>query len=168
VATSAARRLAQLSARLADLDKVIVNAVGQVVVEAIEDQMNADTGGGTMSGVSKGRYRLQLKISPLNNPPGVRIRPAQRQSGMWQMMETGASAHKIAARPRRRHKGKGKAARSSSRATAMSPGGRGFRAGPFNHPGSRGKRTWSKGVDKGMAAAIDRAGAELHRAVTGG
>jgi hypothetical protein len=55
VATSAARRLAQLSARLADLDKILVNAVGQVVVEALEDQVNADTGGGTMSGVRKGR-----------------------------------------------------------------------------------------------------------------
>lgn len=166
-ATSAARRLAQLSARLADLDRVVVNAVGQVVVEAIEDQVNADTGGGTMSGVRKGRMRLTLKVTPLRNPAGVRIRPAPRQSGAWQLITTGASPHKIAARPRRRHKGKGKAARSSSRAQSMNPGG-GFRTGPFRHPGSRGRGTWTKGATRGLDLGLERARDELHRAVTGG
>jgi hypothetical protein len=167
VATSAARRLAQLSARLADLDKVLVNAIGQVVVEALEDQVNADTGGGTMSGISKGRVRLQVKVTPLANPAGVRIRPAARQLGMWTMLDSGASAHKIAARPRRRHKTKGKAGKSSSRAQALSAGGT-WRVGPFQHPGSRAKRTWSKAVDKGLQAGLDRAADELHRAVTSG
>lgn len=167
MAASAARRLAQLSARLADLDRTIVAAVGHVVVEQLEDQANADTGGGTMSGVSKGRVRLRLKITPLSNPAGVRIRPAARQSGMWTLLDSGARAHPIAARARRRHKSKGKKARSSSRAAAMKVGGA-WRAGPYRHPGSRGRGTWTRTVDRALAEGLDRARDELHRAVTGG
>lgn len=167
MATSAARRLAQLSARLAQLDKVLVNAVGQVVVEQLEAQVNADTGGGTMSGISKGRVRLQVKVTPLANPAGVRIRPASRQLGMWTMLDTGASAHKIPARPRRRHKTKGKAGKASSRARALTAAGA-WRVGPFTHPGSRGKGTWSTAVARGLDVGLDRAAVELRRAVQGG
>lgn len=167
--TAAARRLATLSRRLAELDQVVVAAVGAAVVDALEQQVNADTHGGSMSGMNKGRYQLKLKVSPLNNPAGVRIWPAARQSGMWSIMESGARAHDVAARPRRKRKSKGKAAKASSRARAMNPGGKGFRVGPFhNTGGSRGHRTWSRGVDKGMAAGLDAAADLLRKAVTGG
>jgi hypothetical protein len=98
----------------------------------------------------------------------VRIRPGARQSGAWALISTGASAHTIAARPRRRHKTKGKGARTSSRSASMTVGGDVWRVGPYRHPGSRGRQTWSKAVDRGLADGMERARDELHRAVTGG
>ena len=167
---AASETLARLARRLEGLDRVLVEAVGQAVVEALETQMTADTGGDrSLSGVSKGRYRLTLKLSPLRNPAGVRIRPAPRQSGMWAMLDSGARPHDIAARDRRRRKGRGKGrtTATSSRGRAIGPGGQ-LRAGPFRHPGSRGRHTWAKGRAKGFAAGIEAARLELHRAVTGG
>lgn len=167
---SASETLARLARRLEGLDQVLVDAVGQAVVDALETQMTADTGGDrSLSGVSKGRYRLTLKLSPLRNPAGVRIRPSPRQSGMWALLDSGARPHEIAARARRKRQGKGKARTkaTSSRGRALGPGGN-LHAGPFRHPGSRGRGTWAKGRDRGFAAGIDAARTELHRAVTGG
>lgn len=163
MATSAARRLAQLSARLGELDKIIVTVAGEIVVDELTRQLARDTGGDeAMSGFRGGRYRMTLSIAQLNSPAGVRIRPATRQTGMWTILDSGRSSYKNAARTRRRHK-KG-VRKGSSRAAAMKVGDN-WRAGPWNVGGTRGHRTWSKGRDAGMARALDAVRDELHKAV---
>lgn len=166
MATSVAARLAQLSARLGEIDKVIVRVAGDIVVEELTRQMAADTGGDqALSGFRGGRYRLVLNVTALNNPAGVRIRPAKRQTGMWTILDSGRSGSTIAARPRRRHKRGVK--KGTSRAAAMNIGGT-WRAGPFKVGGTRGHHTWSKGRDAGFTRALDAVAEQLHKAVNGG
>jgi hypothetical protein len=166
VATSVASRLAQLSARLGEIDTVIVRVAGDIVVEELTRQLAADTGGDqALSGFRGGRYRLTLNVTALNNPAGVRIRPAKRQSGMWAILDTGRSGSTIAARPRRRHKRGVK--KGTSRAAAMNIGGT-WRTGPFKVGPTRGHHTWSKGRDAGMAKALDAVREQLRKAVNGG
>lgn len=163
MATSAARRLAQLSARLGELDTIIVATAGEIVVDELTRQLAKDTGGDqAMSGFRGGRYRLTLKLTKLNNPAGVRIRPAPKQTGMWTILDSGRSGSTVAARPRRRHKRGVK--KGSSRAAAMNIGGT-WRTGPFKVGATRGHRTWSKGRDAGYTRALDAVRDELHKAV---
>ncbi len=168
MATSAARRLAQLSARLGEIDRIIVTVAGDIVVDELTRQLAADTGGDeAMSGFRGGRYRMTLKVTPLNNPAGVRIRPAARQTGMWTILDSGRTGFDVSARARRKSKGRGKAYRASSRGRAMRVGDA-WRAGPWHVGAARGHHTWSKGRDAGYARAIDAVRDELHRAVNGG
>ncbi len=165
MATSAAGRLAQLSARLGELDRIIVTVAGDIVVDELTRQLARDTGGDqAMSGFRGGRYRMTLKLSPLSSPAGVRIRPAAKQTGMWTILDSGRSGFTVAARTRRRHKRGVK--KGSSRAAGMKIGDN-WHAGPFKVGGSRGHRTWSKGRDAGYARALDAVRDELHKAVNG-
>lgn len=165
----ASRRLTQLARRLDGLDQVVVDVVGQAVLDALDDQLARDTGGnGSMSGVAGGRYRLTTKVTPLSNPAGVRIRPNPKQTGMWKMLDSGRrGGYQVAARPRRRHKSRARKARNPSRDGAMAIGGV-WRAGPYTVKRStRGRSTWRRGVDTGLDRGLDAARAELRRAVTG-
>lgn len=163
MATSAARRLAQLSARLGEFDRIIVRTAGEAINDALLEQLARDTGGDSaLSGFRGGRYKLTLNITPLNNPAGVRIRPARKQSGMWTILDSGRSGYQVAARPRRRHKRGVK--KGTSRAAAMSIKGA-WRAGPWHVGGTSGHRTWSKGRTIGFDRAMDAVRDELHRAV---
>ena len=166
MATNVARRLAQLSAGLGDLEQAIVVTAGRIVHDALIDQLQADTGGDqAMSGFAKGRYRLDVKLTPLRNPPGVRIIPANKQAGMWTILDSGRSSFTVAARARRRHKRGTK--KGTARAAAMNVNGA-WRAGPWHVGGTRGHRTWSTGRDKGYDLALDAVRDALHKAVAGG
>jgi hypothetical protein len=166
VATSVARRLAQLSARLGEIDQVIIAAAGDIVVDELTRQLERDTGGDqALSGFRGGRYRLTLDVTTLRNPAGVRIRPAARQGGMWSILDSGRSGYQVAARPRRRHQRGTKA--KSSRGRAMNIDGA-WRTGPWHVGATRGHHTWSKGRDAGLARAVDVVRDELHKAVAGG
>jgi hypothetical protein len=165
VATNVAARLRQLTTRLGELDAVIVATAGRIVHDALIDQLTADTGGDrALSGMAKGRYRLDVKLIPLSNPAGVRIIPANKQAGMWTLLDTGRSGgYTVAARRGRRHKRGVK--RTSSRAAAMSIGGA-WAAGPYTvHRSTSGHRTWSTGRDKGFDLALDAVRDALHEAV---
>lgn len=165
MATSAARRLAQLSARLGELDRIIVTVAGDIVVDQLTRQLAADTGGDqAMSGFRGGRYRMTLQITSLSSPAGVRIRPAARQTGMWTILDSGRSSFEVAARGRRRKKKGTK--KGSSRGRAMHVAGV-WRAGPWHVGATGGHHTWSKGRDAGIARAIDAVRDELHQAVSG-
>lgn len=163
MATSAASRLAQLSARLGELDRIIVTTAGDIVVDELTRQLTRDTGGDqAMSGFRGGRYRLTLKLTPLSSPAGVRIRPAAKQTGMWTILDSGRSSYTATARARRRHKRGVK--KGTSRAAAMNVDGA-WRAGPWRVGGTRGHHTWSKGRDAGFSRALDAVRDELHKAV---
>jgi hypothetical protein len=165
----ASRRLTALARRLEGLDRVIVDVVGQAVLDALDDAVARDTGGnGSLSGVAGGRYRLTTKVTPLSNPAGVRIRPSPKQTGMWKMLDSGRrGGYTVAARPRRRHKSKARKARNPSRDQAMAIGGV-WRAGPYTvNRSTRGRGTWRRGVDTGRTAGIAAARDELRRAVHG-
>lgn len=166
MATNVAARLARLSANLGDLETAIVTTAGRIVHDALIDQLRADTGGDqAMSGFAKGRYRMDVKLTPLRNPPGVRITPANKQTGMWTILDSGRGPVVVTARPRRRHKRGVK--KGTSRAAAMNIGGA-WRAGPFHVGPTRGHRTWTTGRDKGMELAIVAVRDALHQAVLGG
>jgi hypothetical protein len=169
VATSAAARLTALARRLDTLDQVLVDVVGQAVLDKLDDQLHADTGDGALSGVGGGRYRLTVKVTPLSNPAGVRIRPAPKQAGMWTLISTGRSGgYTVAAKARRKRKARGKKAKTSSRGQAMAINGA-WRAGPYHvKRGTRGRNTWVKGRDAGFTAGLAAARDELRKAVSGG
>ena len=166
----ASRRLTQIAARLRGFDQVLVDTIGTEIVDALEDQVARDTGGDSaLSGMAGGRYRLTLKVSPLNNPAGVRIRPAAKQTGMWTIVNSGRrGGYTVGARPKRRHKTKGrKGRRYTSRDQAMAIGGA-WRAGPYTvRRSTRGRGTWAKGRDTGWERGLDAARRELHELVTG-
>jgi hypothetical protein len=165
VATSAARRLAQLSARLGELDRIIVTVAGDIVVDQLTRQLAHDTGGDeAMSGFRGGRYRMTLSITKLSSPAGVRIRPAAKQTGMWTILDSGRSGFTVSARARRRHK-KG-VRKGSSRAAGMKIGDN-WHAGPWKVGPTRGHHTWSKGRDAGISRAVEAVRDELHKAVAG-
>src|SRR4051812_29462671 len=149
------RRLARLTARLGAIDAAVVTAAGEAVHDAMMDQVSADTGGDqALSGVAGGRYRLALDLTPLRAPAGVRIRPKDRQSGMWALLDKGHRGGYTVAAKKRRTSRKRKA---GSRGAAMNIAGGGWHAGPFTvRRRSSGKHTWTKGRDKGYAAAADR------------
>lgn len=166
MATNVARRLAQLTAGLGDLEQAIVVTAGRIVHDALIDQLKADTGGDqALSGIRGGRYRLDVQLTPLRSPAGVRIRPPANQAGMWTLLDSGRSSFTVAARPRRRHKRGSK--KGTSRAAAMQVAGA-WRTGPWHVGGTRGHRTWSKGRDKGFDLAVDAVRDALHEAVAGG
>lgn len=165
MATSAARRLAQLSARLGELDRIIVTVAGDIVVDQLTRQLAHDTGGDqAMSGFRGGRYRMTLSITQLSSPAGVRIRPAAKQTGMWTILDSGRSGYEVSARARRRHK-KG-VKRTSSRGRAMKIGDN-WHAGPWHVGPTRGHHTWSKGAAAGIDRAVQAVRDELHKAVAG-
>lgn len=166
MATNVARRLAQLSTQLGELDTVIVTVAGRIVHDALIKQLQADTGGDqAMSGFAKGRYRMDVKITPLRNPAGVRLTPANKQAGMWTILDSGRSSFEVAARTRRRHKRGVK--KGTARAAAMNVGGA-WRAGPWRVGSTSGHRTWSKGRDRGLDEALVAIRDQFHKAVLGG
>ena len=163
------RRLTQLARRLSELDRVIVTAAGETIIDELDRQLAADTGDGALSGMAGGRYKLTVKLTPLANPEGVRIRPSPKQSGMWTILDSGRrGGYDVGAKPKRRRKAKGKAAtRATSRRAAMNIAGV-WRAGPFTVDRSwSGKRTWRKARDTGMERATVEARDLLRRAVNG-
>lgn len=166
MATNVARRLAQLTKGLGEIDRTIVAVAGQIISDELLDQVRRDTGGdGALSGIGGGKYKLDIELSPLRSPVGVRIRPKSRQSGMWAIVSKGTSAHEIRAKPRRKQVRKLK--RTASRARAVRVGGA-WRAGPWRVSGSRGKNTWTHGRDKGFDLAVKAAFDEVRRVVSGG
>lgn len=66
---------------------------------------------------------------------------AARPQGPWKVLEYGAAPHEIG--PRRRRKAK---------RIRLADGN--IRTGTFRHPGTRGKRTWSKGITRSTSTAI--------------
>lgn len=144
--TNVAKRLAYLTRELENFDRVVVTLAGQIVADAVLDEAASDTHGGSMSGIAGGKYRLDVKLTPLSSPAGVRIRPAPKHLGMWVLMESGRSGgYRIAAK---RKRGK------TSRGRAMSIGGA-WRAGPWTGGAARGKGTWTHGRDHGFDEALD-------------
>ena len=137
-------RLAKLTARLGELDRVVVTVAAEAIADALDKQVTRDTGGdGALSGISNGRYKLTTKLTPLSSPAGVRIRPSPKQSGMWTILDSGRTGYTVAARPRRR-RSKG-TKKTSSRGRAMNIGGA-WRTGPWHVGGTSGKRTWSRAI----------------------
>lgn len=166
--TNAGRRLAQLSKRLGEIDRVIVTTAGQIVHDTMIEELSRDTGGDrALSGFAGGRYKLDLQINPI--PRGVRISPVARQTGMWTILDSGRrGGYDVAARPRRKRKTKGKTAKTSSRGQAMNIGGQ-WHAGPYTVKRSwAGRGTWRRGKARALPLAVDAARDELHRAVIGG
>ena len=125
-------------------------------------QARQDTRGGRMSNVSKAGMTLDVQVTPLSNPAGVRIRPKGKQSGPWTMLSTGTSAHAVAAKSKR-SKGKGR----NSRTTAMKIGDS-WHAGPWRVGGAHGKGTWAKGRDAGFDAALTKVSDLFHKVVSDG
>lgn len=167
-AANVSRRLARLSQSLGAFDRVVVRVVGESIVDALEEQAARDTGGDRrMSGMGKRGGALGVDTRPLSNPVGVRITPKRRQSGMWAIVSSGRSGFTVQAKARRkRQKGTG---RSASRARAMRIGdGGGWAVGPWHVGGTRGKGTWSKGVEAGLDGAHDKVLAEFRRVVRDG
>ncbi len=100
-----------------------------------------------------GRRGLRLNVgyeitSPSASTSRAVVRP--RPIGPWAVLEDGADPHVIAPRPR----GKRKALRV----------GDGF-AARTNHPGSAGKKTWTKGVRSARPAATKAYQAVQHDAL---
>jgi hypothetical protein len=160
VPTNVAGRLRSLTRRLETFDQVIVSTAGKIVADSVLDQMTRDSHGGTMSGIGKNGTRLDIKLTPLSSPKGVRIQP--NKAGPWAILSSGTSAHLVAAKNKRR-RGRG----NSSRARAMRIGGA-WRAGPWRVGGSRGKGTWTKGADAGFDEALTKVRAMFSKAVAGG
>lgn len=155
----------RLTARLGTIDQAMVAAAGEAIHDALMAQLSADTGDRALSGIAGGRYKLDVQMTPLHAPAGVRIRPRDRQAGMWTLLERGhGGGYQVAARKRRTAKKR----RAGSRGAAMNIGGA-WRAGPYTvKRASSGRHTWQKGRDKGWAEAIDRSRDVLRRAVHDG
>jgi hypothetical protein len=163
--TAVGARLARLTARLGELDAEIVTTAGEAIHDAIIARLAADTGGDqSLSGIARGKYKLQVQLSPLRNPAGVRLRPRDRQAGMWTLLERGRTGYTVQARPRRKHKA-GKVKAANSRTRAMNVDGA-WRAGPWKVGGTRGKHTWTTGIDKGQAEATAQVRALFHRVIS--
>jgi hypothetical protein len=158
VATNVSKRLAYLTKRMGDFDRIVTTIAAKAIADAVLEQSVRDTGG-SFSGMGGGRYRFDVKLTPLSSPVGVRIRPPANQSGMWAILERGRSGgYAIRAKPKR-----GK----TSRARAMRVGGA-WRAGPFTGGAWHGKRSWSKGIDAGVDEARAKVAAEFHKVVNDG
>ena len=145
MATNVAKRLASLSKRLSTFDQIVVTTAGKIVADSVMEQAGRDAGG-RMRNVGKNGVSLDVQITPLSNPVGVRIRPKGKTSGPWTMLSTGTSAHLVAAR---RKRGK------TSRNRAMNIGGS-WRVGPWQVGGTRGKGTWQKGHTAGFDEALTK------------
>jgi hypothetical protein len=159
-------RLAKITRAMSEVDRLIVVAASEAIVDALEAQLSADAGGDrALSGIGGGRYPLKTQQTPLTSPAGVRIRPAAKQSGMWTLLDSGRSGFDVKAKPRRKRKPGTR--KGTSRAGAMNVGGA-WRTGPWHVGGTAGKRTWSRGIDKGRPAAIAAARDALRRSVLGG
>lgn len=157
MATNVSARLASLTKRLNDFDRLVVTTAGKIVADSVLEQMQRDTSGGTMSGVGKKGVRLDVQVTPLSSPVGVRIRPKGKTSGPWSMLSTGTSAHLVAARRRRGN---------TSRGRAMSIGGS-WHAGPWRVGGTSGKGTWQKARDAGMDEALTKVRSMFKEVVSG-
>ena len=144
MATNVSKRLAYLTRQLEDFDRVVVTTAGQIVADAVLEQMTRDTHGGTMSGIGKKGTRLDVKLTPLNSPVGVRIRP--NKAGPWAIMESGRSGGYTIAAKRKRGR--------TSRGRAMRVGGA-WRAGPWTGGATSGKGTWTRGRDAGFDEALE-------------
>jgi hypothetical protein len=156
VATNVAGRLASLTKRLPAFERAVVTTAGQIVADSVMAQMTSDTHGGTMRNLGKSGARLDIRITPLSSPVGVRIKPSK--AGPWVILQKGTSAHLVAARA-----GRGR----SSRGRAMSIGGS-WRAGPWRVGGVRGKQTWTTGRDAGFAKALPEVRAMFAEVVADG
>lgn len=166
MASSAARRLVELSDRLGEFDQVVVRTAGEAVSEAVRARVAADTGGDrALSGIKGGRFKLDVTSVPLSNPAGVRIWPQRGQLGMWSMVSSGTAAHEVGARRRRKQVSKLKRTASRARAVNIGGGPGGWRTGPFRVRGTRGKDTWRVGRDQGYDAAIPAVLAKFHEVV---
>lgn len=154
MATNVAKRLASLTKRLSTFDQVVVTTAGQIVADSVLDQANRDSHGGTMSGIGKNGTRLDVKLTPLSNPKGVRIRP--NKAGPWAILSSGTSAHLVAAKSKRGR---------TSRGRAMRIGGS-WHAGPWRVGGARGKQTWTKGRDAGFDEALAKVRSMFSEAVS--
>lgn len=166
MAANVSRRLARLSDRLAVFDQVVVRTAGESVHDALLDEAARDTGGDRrLSGL--GKIELDVQLSPLNNPVGVRIRPSKRSSGVWTIVSKGTAAHAVQAKAKRKRKAKG-GARGSSRSRAMRVGDGGWAVGPWTVGGTSGKGTWPRGVQRGLEGARDEYRAAFRKAVQGG
>ena len=158
MATNVAKRLAYLSKRLNSFDQVVVTTAGKIVADSVLKQAASDTHGGIMRNVSKKGMRLDVQVTPLSDPKGVRIRPKGKQSGPWTMLSSGTTAHDVRARTKR-----GKTSRN--RALRI---GESWHTGPWRVRGARGKDTWVKGRDAGFDDALKAVQAKFHKAVNDG
>lgn len=168
MAANVSRRLARLSERLGKFDQVVVVTAGKAVHDAILEEVSRATGGDRrMSGFAGGRVQLDLEVTPLRNPAGVRIRPKRKQGGQWAVLSNGTSAHEVGAKARRKLRKGTK--RGSSRARSMRIGtGGGWAVGPWRVGGTRGKNVWPIGVQRGLEAAREDIRDGFRKVVTGG
>jgi hypothetical protein len=93
---------------------------------------------------------------------GVTLIMVGTPAGFWTWRETGAKAHRIAPKRRRRVKGRRK------RRGGLQPrlgGGVGVQYGPVRHPGFAGRRLWTRTVEQATSAMAQAAQQALDRAV---
>jgi hypothetical protein len=160
VATNVSKRLAYLTKRMSDFDRVVTTIAAQTIADAVLEQSVRATGG-SFSGMGGGRYRFDVKLTPLSSPVGVRIRPPKNQAGMWTILERGrAAGYAIRAKPKRGKTSRGRAMRGANTDT-------GWAAGPFTGGAWRGKGSWSKGVDAGVEDALAKVRAEFREVARG-
>ena len=158
MATNVSQRLASLTKRLSTFDKVVVTTAGKIIADSVLEQAQRDTHGGRMRNVGKSGVSLDVQITPLSNPVGVRIRPKGKQSGPWTMLSSGTSAHLVAAKKKRGKTSRGRAMRIGSS----------WHAGPWRAGGTAGKGTWAKGRDAGMDEALTKVRAMFKEVVNDG
>lgn len=130
------RKMTAIAKNLTKIDKVALGAASLEVKKAIVEQARRDTGDGRMGNVGRG-VKLNVRFDVKGHQSTIRAVPP----GVWSMLSSGTRPHMI--RPRRR---RGKRALTTP-------------YGLFSrvwHPGSRGKRTWTRGLDRGLPKAVDQ------------
>lgn len=137
--TSAAQfasRIAKMGQAVKDAPKVAVKAAALSMKGDIEKARNAAVGGdGRMSRVGKKGAKLGVNFKIHGDGMEARM----KATGPWPLIESNIPAHRIG--PKKKGGRRGIAFRGVVRASAQ-------------HPGTKGKKPWKKGVDSGTPKAV--------------
>lgn len=150
VSKTVARKVNAAAASIARGRKEAVAEAALVMKRSVEQQRDRATGDGRLSGVGRSGAKLGVRfdLKGSMNPTAL-----LRALGPWQLIERKTSAHKI--RPRKRRGKRAIAFGGIARAWAQ-------------HPGTRGKEPWAKGIDAGIKPALRVLRSAMVQAVTKG
>ena len=141
----AARKFQQLAKGLAGLEKTTLIEGGLIVKKAVQAELvAAGAGSGRLRGVGKKGAKIGVRVDPLGKAVLVRA------TGPFHLLESNTKAHRI---PNER-KGRG-------RRLVSIPG-----VGVFdsvNHPGTKGKHPWVKGVASAVPLVSKAGGSALKK-----
>ena len=152
-----ARKFDTAARQMQNVNNEAVARAAQVYKATVLAEAAGDVGGDLRMSWSGRNVRLGARYQVRKGPrPQAVLTP--RPAGIWSALSSGTAPHEIT--PRARRKGRG---RRKGGATALTVGD-GF-AASVQHPGTKGKRTWQRGITKAKPLAMTAFGQAHRRAL---